>query len=457
MKKIRTLIIILSIIVILVVILICVTIKFRDNKNTGEHIGDEGMPIDEYVGQFNPRIEKVNVKSEFYIVKNAIERYYTSLSEINSPEIDIGTYGSVEGFDEEQYIQEVTKDSRNIIYSFLDDNYIKEFNVTKENLLEKLGKYEKVSIVIDKMYVSQNSTYISTYFVYGITENKEKNEISNFTVMITIDSQNRRFNISPYEYIMKLGYDKLKEGEELKRNIQIIDNKQYNSYDYKTISDDTVIKDYIDLYRIKALYRTKESYNLLDKEYREKRFGSLNNYEKYVNENLNSIRNISIYEFSTQGGEKDKRYICTDMYNNYYILKETDIMQYSLILDTYTIDLPEFLEKYNSTNVQGKVALNIQKFTDSINNKDYKYAYSKLAPGFKSKYFSTLQSFENYMKKHIYEDNKISYSEFKEEGNAYTYKVYFRNNKNSNAKAIEKTFIMQLQNGTEFILSFNVD
>ena len=39
-------------------------------------------------------------------------------------------------------------------------------------------------------------------------------------------------------------------------------------------------------------------------------------------------------------------------------------------LDTYTIDLPEFVSKYNISSNEDKVLMNIQKVFDSINDKD---------------------------------------------------------------------------------------
>ena len=40
-------------------------------------------------------------------------------------------------------------------------------------------------------------------------------------------------------------------------------------------------------------------------------------------------------------------------------------MKYTVILDTYTIDLPEYIEKYNKANDQQKTAYCINKFMRS--------------------------------------------------------------------------------------------
>jgi hypothetical protein len=57
-------------------------------------------------------------------------------------------------------------------------------------------------------------------------------------------------------------------------------------------------------------------------------------------------------------------------------------MDYKLILDEYTIDLPEFTEKYKKAAPQEKVGMNIEKIISAINNKDYgKYRFNQVGKG----------------------------------------------------------------------------
>ena len=149
--------------------------------------------------------------------------------------------------------------------------------------------------------------------------------------------------------------------------------------------------------------------------------------------------------------------LCVDRNNKSYIFKVTTPMKYSLILDTYTIDIQEFTTKYSETNDKGKVILNINKFMLALNDKDYKYAYSILASSFKKNNFPTLESFEKYAKTNFFEQNKFDYIEFGDEsGTYYTYKVNITDGTGKNNKLITKTFIMKLDEGTKFETSFNV-
>ena len=131
-------------------------------------------------------------------------------------------------------------------------------------------------------------------------------------------------------------------------------------------------------------------------------------------------------------------------------------MKYTAILDTYTIDIPEFNKKYEESKAQEKVILNINKFMQSINNKDYKYAYSILADSFKQSNFSSQAEFESYVKTNLFENNEFDYEEFGDEANTYyTYQVRITDKTGVNNKQITKTFIVLLEEGTNFKLSFN--
>ena len=145
--------------------------------------------------------------------------------------------------------------------------------------------------------------------------------------------------------------------------------------------------------------------------------------------------------------------ICVDQNGHYYIFNEEYPMNYIVILDTYTIDLPEFVEQYNSSAEDKKVQFNIQKFFDAINDGDYSYAYSKLDQTYKNNNFPTQTDFENYMKTNFYAQNKLGYTSYEKNGDLYIYKMVITNGENS-SQTIEKQFVVKLLDGTNFVMSF---
>ena len=89
----------------------------------------------------------------------------------------------------------------------------------------------------------------------------------------------------------------------------------------------------------------------------------------------------------------------------------------------------------------------------TINAKDYKYAYNCLAGSFKNNYFKTQSEFENYARANFYENNTVTYNNFEKQGDLCICNVTIIDTKTANKK--QKTFIMQLGEGTEFVMSFD--
>ncbi len=68
-------------------------------------------------------------------------------------------------------------------------------------------------------------------------------------------------------------------------------------------------------------------------------------------------------------------------------------MNYSVLLDMYTVELQEFTDKYNSAKGEEKVQYNLQLWFSAINDGDYSYAYSKLDQTYKNNNFPTQTDF----------------------------------------------------------------
>lgn len=156
--------------------------------------------------------------------------------------------------------------------------------------------------------------------------------------------------------------------------------------------------------------------------------------------------------------EQQTEYICMDIYGNYFIFKG-NITQYSVLLDTYTIEIDEFKEEYQKADEAKKVALNLEKFQQMINGKDYESAYYILDENFRNDKFGTLENFIYYIEENWFECNKFSYDECEENDGIYIIKVSVVNaiQEDDNSKSIPKTFAMKLKNKTDFVMSFNVD
>ena len=109
-----------------------------------------------------------------------------------------------------------------------------------------------------------------------------------------------------------------------------------------------------------------------------------------------------------------------------------------------------------SATDEEKITLNLQKCFEAINNQDYDYVYKKLDPTFKANSFSSKEIFEKYMKANFYTSNKARASNGKKQGDIYTYDVTISDKTGENSKTFKKTFVMQLKEETDFVMSFGI-
>ena len=92
-------------------------------------------------------------------------------------------------------------------------------------------------------------------------------------------------------------------------------------------------------YRQEVLYNAELTYNSLDKDYKEKKFENLEEFKTYAKNNIRKHVVMTVDKYQKEQAENYTQYTLLDTKGNYYIFRETAPMQYTLILDTYTIDI----------------------------------------------------------------------------------------------------------------------
>lgn len=118
---------------------------------------------------------------------------------------------------------------------------------------------------------------------------------------------------------------------------EYLKNYKVNEYIPTYVSDEDMARIYLNDYINNMRYNVEKAYSLLDKEYRNKKFGSLENYKSYIS----SLQTTS-YKLSTYYKNSKNGYIIfgvTDQNSNLYIFKTKGVMQYSVFLDDYTVEI----------------------------------------------------------------------------------------------------------------------
>ena len=241
---------------------------------------------------------------------------------------------------------------------------------------------------------------------------------------------------------------------------QIDDNLEQTQQDYaaipfRDVSDETMTITYLSDFQNNVKNNIQVAYNTLEPEYAQKRFGNISNFQSYVQQKIDQISKAYVKKYQVIEQDGYNRYICMDQFENYYIFKETAIMQYTIVLDEYTIVLPEYEQNYKKSSDGQKVSFNVNRFLKILKDENYSLAYSFLAQSFKNNYFPNLESFANYAKQNLVGKSEISSSSLQTEGELLILNAIISNPLNSNDK-IQKNFVVKLKEGTGFELSFGV-
>lgn len=404
-----------------------------------------------YIEDIQPesKIEVVESRNEFYTVKDCISKYYTYCAIVSNP---AEYYGDTQ----QDVLTQAKNENAQIIYNMLDTEYKEVEGITELNIVDKVEKSTNSIVDIENMQVSAGKNGILAYIANGTLRDKKTKEVKAFQVIVRIDATNDTFSILPKEYVSKK-YPNIEDKNTLEELLQTpIKTNANNKYIFRTVAEDVYAIDLFDNFKERLEYHQETMYDNLDEEYKTTKFAALTEFKVYIQNRYKKIETLKAESFSKSKKENYTQYIYIDANGDYYIFKETAPMKYTAILDTYTIDIPEFTKKYETSKAQEKVILNINKFMQSINDKDYKYAYNILAESFKQSNFKSQAEFESYIKTNWFENNKFDYEKFGDESNTYyTYQVKVTDKTGMNNKQMTKTFIVLLEEGTDFKLSFN--
>ena len=160
-------------------------------------------------------------------------------------------------------------------------------------------------------------------------------------------------------------------------------------------------------------------------------------------------------KFTVNYFNSNKQYVAYSNYEDYYIFTvNNNIMDFTVLLDEYIVDLPQFVTKYEESDSRVKTGLNISKFINGLNDKNYYYVSTLIADSFKTaNNLTNITDLENYLKTNFYDQNEVEYSIFTEQGSYCIYDVTLKNKNGTETKSMK--FVMELGDGTDFKMSFS--
>lgn len=453
MKKISLLkkaIIIISCIILIIIIIFIIMLYQKETTLPGD------KEILERGNHAPTSFEKeiVTDHSTFFSVGDAIQDYLNSIS-FNIEDISLQPvrgskmpnaatlYAQDEGITDE-------KSKRQAIYNFLNPKYISQNGITTENVLEKVPNNGKVEFTPLEMYQLLGN-YRTQYAVYGEMENMETEEKTQSYFIVDVDKTNSSFYITPVEFSKYANVKDIPLSDE-DTSIELNDN---NYFSYTVMQENDIMLKYFSYYKRLMQENPDMAYLLLDEEYRNKRFGSVEEFKNYVSKNQEEIQTYVAKEYEVNNLEDGTEYICQDQYKHSYIFKVSAVMQFQVKLDTYTIESEEVKQRYQNADERRKVEMNVDKWIQMLNHRDYKAAYAVLDESFKAQYFQTVEWFEEYMRGKFPYYYGLNLSDYSNEAGLYIQKILLTDITAKIKMTVPETIVMKLTDDG-FVMSFRV-
>ena len=434
MKKLKIIICLLTVVIIILIAgLMC--IKKTSNK------GDDVLNKDKITIE-KPEVEEDDVSiTDFMKIEKCVQSYLDYCNINNSSYYTIDNSGNK--------IRSVEDDDvKRIIYNLLSENYINNNNITLNNLYKFIDNIEEKQIynVLDIKKVKNQDS--NQYIIYGFLQNIENKFVGYKYIIVNLDEANNCFSIEP----INKKYDNIKEINV--ENVKI--EKNVNNHMPKVkVTSESMANEYFQLLKRIMLSNPEEAYKILDKEYREKRFKNSENFKKYIKENKEDILKMTLSKYLVNVKDDYKEYICQDRYKNTYTFNVTSVIDYSVKLDTYTIETEEFTKKYNESDEKSKVIMNADIIIKMINARDYIAIYNLLDDNFKNNKFGSEEKFDNYMRNIYSSYYYIVNTEYKDNGKLHILNLKLKDMKNYTDKNFN--IIIKLKEKNNFVMSFEVE
>ena len=432
MSNSKKIIILLAILLLIMIIIICSILTLLKSEEEDNNIIYEDIETDGSEGdEFTDDIQKVEDANIFYSISFCIEKYYDNLYN-------------------EDLDNETLNEKKQNLYNTLSKKYIEENSINIDNILDKVEQIENQVVFTATKVETITAMDYQVYRVQGIIENlsNENTPLEDRFFIVSIDSNNATYDIEPLDKEEIDNLDKV----QITTDIEPIEKNDDNSFTIINTGYNELLVKYIKYYQKLVNNDVERAYNLLDEEYKEKRFGSIDKFIEYIKLKQNTLQDITIQKYSTNTKDDYEEYIIVDTNNNYYIIEEYSVMDFKMKLDSYTIESQENIQKYNTLTDTNKVSANIRKIIEAINNKDYNYIYNKLNEEYKNNKFSNINQLINYINNNFYDVNLVGNGTAELEANVYIAKIQITSNK-SEIKQV--TILVRLLEGTDFEISFS--
>lgn len=452
MKK-NLLLYIIIIIAILLIILTIILFSLLQKNNNNIQAENYNLYEESSLG-----VNKVIDRNEYCAIKMILDNYFNVINYINADiqDIDLRDLESRDISSEnkrKEILEEYTIKSAEIIENLLDKECIEYLSLNQDKIIKEFQQYKSKDYIIENMYYINKNINTTLYYIDGMLDNNK-----GFKLIVKTDSYTETFSIYSQGYIESKNIDETNLEEKFSiQSVEYIEQNDNNTLIMNDITDKYMAQYYLENYGNMILNDLEKSYEMLDDNYKQKKFPTYDSYKNYIKSSNIKYNLLELQSYYFKEFDEYNEFSCKDQYNNVYIFKETSVMEYTVQLDDYTLENEEFNSKYKEASNRDKGILNIDKFFRMINMQDYTSAYNVLDEKFKANNFKTQAEFESYIKTKLFRYNKIEYQEYGNEiSSLHTYKLQLTDATSENAQTVEFNVVMKLLEGTNFVMSFSI-
>ena len=129
-----------------------------------------------------------------------------------------------------------------------------------------------------------------------------------------------------------------KESENLEEEYEYLEKYSSNQFIPITITDNEMATKYLNDYKNILMNDLNEAYELLNKEYRTKKFNDYQAFEEYIKDKYSlEFYGTYVKKYKVERYDDDRLFYVYDSNDDLYIFREKSIMNYEVYLDDYTI------------------------------------------------------------------------------------------------------------------------
>lgn len=309
------------------------------------------------------------------------------------------------------------------------------------------GEDKYITAIVDAQRLIKDQ--VESYGVYAIAMDFSYNFKKECYFIVNLDRVNYTFSVEELEQ----KYSNLKDIPVNK--LEKVEKEEYNEFDYEIINKEYVATKFFEHLKRLILSKPDIAYEKLDKNYRNKRFGSYEYFEQYVNNNRERISNIKPNKY--KASEDGKIITVRDQEGNGYEFKVNGTMEYTAKIDNYIVLFDDDIERYYAKlDEEQQVEYNITRWFKMLSSKDFKYAYEFLDEEFRKQNYPDVNNFANYISQIYNSKNSFTLHDIKEEGNVFVAEVVITN---EDDEFLNKymNIIIRLDENTDFTMSFELE